>query len=147
MRCFSEHLLILNKKIFLFPPFLMKNYFFCRSSGANFDLEVIIFSFNLELLSHQQDFHWKFDDNITNWYNFEKSFAFILISEMIKIDSVFAQILQNKFWWPLWILICILQYAFPFISSTKTFGSLILIYIREYLFFGLFLLWIDSLNR
>ena len=64
----------------------MKNYFICQSSGANFDLEVIIFSFNLELLSYQQDFHWKFDDNITNWYNFEKSFAFILISEILLIS-------------------------------------------------------------
>ena len=59
----------------------------------------ISFSFKLEFLLKV----FFFESLLKSLYNFEKSFAFIITFKIIKIDWELAQILQDRFWWLLWI--------------------------------------------
>ena len=73
---------LLKENIILWKPghSQWKILYFSMSFGIT---RLIIF---YNSLSHQEDFHWKFDDNSTSLYDFEKSFIFILISKRMKIN-------------------------------------------------------------
>ena len=62
-RSSTRHLLIFNESHFFYHSFLMKNFLFCHSSRANFnlcfDLWIIIFDFDLEFIVSSARFSLK----------------------------------------------------------------------------------------
>ena len=75
----------------------MKNHFFCLGSGANFDLRVINWGFNLEIIVVTSKIFTKSLMIVSLVCIISKKAIFITIYKMIKTDSVLGQILYNRF--------------------------------------------------